>query len=415
MKRWSPAIVAAGLLFGCSGGDERDDTTPPASPSLVIVDETAPASAAFSISASIPAAAAIDTLGISNAGHPIVVAEDRVYELVAGALEWRPLFVDEGAASLEDITVVAPRRAGGTWIAAGGDLFVLDGLYVLATPLMLDAGVIHAVVDVPTGALAGLWLATEGGLYRRTDDSLERWTIPGVTSVVTDLAIDPTGTFGLAVADGTFVTLEVEGTEVLTDRDAVDLGEVRAVAASDGAVWAAGSKGLLRFAQFDAKPYRHYPLASEGDLVAVATDPVTGTVWVRNATQLLEVDGPTIRAYPMASSTVPRIVVDTLGHVFVADGETLVRSGDMPSESATSFERDVVPWIQTNCAQCHSNQTQDFEDYAVFAEIAEGALSRVRRGDMPRCTGGVLCSPEQRLTAEQYAVLEQWLRDGKAE
>lgn len=414
MKRTSAALAALGLTFGCSGDARDDDTTPVTPPSLVVVDDTAPATASFSISAAIPAAGTIDTLGVTQDGHPIVVAQDRVYELVAGALEWRPLYSEDGT-TLDDVTAVAPRHEGGAWIAASGKLFVLDDLYVLATPLALDAGAIHAIHDVAEGPLAGLWLATDSGLFRRTDRALETWTIPDVQSTVTDLAIDPTGYFGLAIADGTFVTLEADGTAVVTDRDAVDLGEVKGVAASMGAVWAAGTKGVLRFALFETKPYRHYLLGSGGNLLAVATDPVTGTPWFRSATQLFEIDGPTINAYPMASSNVPRIVVDTLGHVFVANGETLMRNGDMPSESATSFERDVLPWIQTNCAQCHGNQTQDFEDYAVFAPIAEEALSRVRRGDMPRCTGGVLCSPEQRLTAEQFAVLEQWLRDGKAE
>ncbi|MEQ9501452.1 MAG: hypothetical protein RIT81_31570 [Deltaproteobacteria bacterium] len=414
MKRTWTALTAVGLLLGCSGG-ERSTTPPPDAPaSPVIVDETAPASASFSISASIPADGDIDTLGRTQAGTPIVAAQDRVYELVAGALEWRPLYVDGDEVSLSDVTVVAPRLAGGAWIAAGGRLFVLDGLYVLATPLALDAGAIYAIDEVATGPLAGLWIATEGGLYRRTDENLETWAFPDVTTV-TDVAIEPNGRFGLVVADDTYATLEMEDGEVVTDGGAVELGAVRQVVASADAVWAAGAEGLLRFAVDDPKPYRHYTLGADADLVAIAADPVTGTPWVRTGTQLMEVDGPTIRAYAMASSTVDHIVVDNLGHVYVAEGDTLKRNGDMPSESATSFERDVIPWIQANCSQCHSNQTQDFETYEVFSEIAEDALSRVRRGDMPRCTGGVLCSPEQRLTAEQYAVIEQWLRDGKGQ
>jgi hypothetical protein len=58
---------------------------------------------------------------------------------------------------------------------------------------------------------------------------------------------------------------------------------------------------------------------------------------------------------------------------------------------------------------CHA----DFTDIGVFSPIAEDALQRVRSGDMPRCTGGLPCPGEQHLTADDYAVLEGWIRGGK--
>ena len=64
---------------------------------------------------------------------------------------------------------------------------------------------------------------------------------------------------------------------------------------------------------------------------------------------------------------------------------------------------------------CHMNQTQNFEDYQVFVEVAESALARVRAGDMPRCDGGLRCPAEERLDEADYAVLEQWIRDGMPE
>ena len=79
------------------------------------------------------------------------------------------------------------------------------------------------------------------------------------------------------------------------------------------------------------------------------------------------------------------------------------------------FEYRRPPAIQNDCSMCHQNQTADFEVYEVFVERAEDALARVRAGDMPRCDGSVRCPPESALSPADYAVLEQWLRDGMPE
>ena len=116
------------------------------------------------------------------------------------------------------------------------------------------------------------------------------------------------------------------------------------------------------------------------------------------------------------NESAPLLTVDRFGDVWVAEADGLSRKslGSSGTER-TSFAVDVLPWVQERCSMCHMNQTQNFEDYEVFQAIAEDALIRVRSGDMPRCGGGVRCSPEETLTSEQYAVLEQWIRDGTPE
>lgn len=414
MRTLSGCTAAALLLAACSGEAPDPQLR---EPTLLEVDATSPSSASFAIQSTVPVAGAIEAIGASRSGAPIVAVDHRVYELVADVLEWRPLYTEDDGTALVDITAIAPRSDGGAWIAADGRLFVLDGLYVLTTPIELGAGAIHAVDEVDEGPLAGLWIATAQGLFRRTDQQIEAWTIPDTTGPVTGVAVEDLGRFGVAIVGGEAVTLEAKGTDIVTERGVVDLGDARDVAASRGAVWIAGQRGVVRFDATAVLPYRHYTLDGDADVLAVATDPVSGAAWTRTAGRLVEIDGPTLRAYshPMAADQTAALTVDALGGVFSAGEGALSKATNGAPGGGTSFATDLKPWITENCSQCHRNQTQDFEDRGVFAEVAEEALFRVKNGDMPRCGGGVRCPEGEALDPSSYAVLEQWLRDGKME
>jgi hypothetical protein len=413
MKHLVLLTGCAVFVAACSGNDGPANPNP-TSPLVETIDQS-PQAATFSIEETIPLADSIAAIGATTGGHPVLAAAGKVYELEAASLQWRPLY-DEGGEdpTLGTVGAIRPRVEGGAWLAGDDRLFIVDELFVLTSPLMLDAGAIHDVADVGSGALAGLWLAAEQGLYRRTADAIEKWSIPNLDGAATGIAVSTNGRFAAAIVGAELVVLEDDAGQVVSDRGVVDIGTVTSVAASQNAVWAAGAKGVVRYSPDEAPPYRMYAVTGAERVV---TDPVTGAAWVRTADGIIEIEGKSLASYamPMIAGQTPDLVVDRLGDVFSAGAEGLAKNGTGAAGAGATFSADVLPWIQSNCSQCHMNQTQNFETFEVFAELAEDALSRVRTGDMPRCTGGVRCPDEQRLAPADYAVLEQWLRDGKVE
>lgn len=413
MKQLLTLVGCVVAISACSGSDDPEQNNPAP---VVETIEKSPASATFTISESIPFSDAIEAIGANQAGHPVIAAAGRVYELEADALEWRPLYADgeEETPALGSVGAIRPRAAGGAWLTGDDRLFIVDELFVLSTPFVLDAGTIHDVAEAPSGTLAGLWLAAEQGLYRRTDAALESWTIPDLSGAATGIAVETSGRFAAAIVGGELVILESLSGEIVSDRGVVDIGTVNAVAAAQNAVWAAGTTGVVRYAPDATPPYRVYKIAGAE---RITTDPVTGIAWVRTTAGMIHIDGENLSSYaiPMIAGQTPDLVVDRIGDVFSAGDASLAKNGTGAAGAGATFTADVLPWIQANCSQCHMNQTQNFETYEVFLEVAEASLSRVRTGDMPRCDGGVRCSDEMRLSEDDYAVLEQWLRDGKVE
>ena len=90
-------------------------------------------------------------------------------------------------------------------------------------------------------------------------------------------------------------------------------------------------------------------------------------------------------------------------------GLASARAEEAAKPDAAKVEKGQKVYADKHCSMCHS----DFTDIVAFTPKADSALQRVRSGDMPRCTGGVPCPADQHLTADQYAVLEGWIRGGE--
>jgi hypothetical protein len=152
--------------------------------------------------------------------------------------------------------------------------------------------------------------------------------------------------------------------------------------------------------------WTHFPL--DGAALEVSVDPVSGAAWATTATKLFKLEGATITWFDRAAGST-KLAVDRLGDVWSGRGSALVRLKAGAGTADVKFAADLRPWLMTHCSMCHA----DFTDVVAFTPRAEAALQKVKSGDMPRCTGGVPCAPDQRLLASQYAVLEGWIRGGK--
>jgi len=145
---------------------------------------------------------------------------------------------------------------------------------------------------------------------------------------------------------------------------------------------------------------------------AIAVDPLSNVAWARTDDALvrLEDDARTRFPAPAVSAEGPALIaVDARGDVWINEGEALVRYKTGPGGLDATFGDDVLPWLEQHCTSCHA----DFRDLQVFDGRAELALDKVRSGDMPRCTGGVPCPQEERMSGDAWAVLEAWIRGGK--
>lgn len=352
--------------------------------------------------------ASVERLGISRAGNLVVRTPSGTWEFVAGALEKRTLYAPQGElTSLGAVTAITPRLAGGAWLTAGNGLFALEGLYVTRSPM--NPGTLFATVEQPRGPLEGLWLATADGLIRKKGDDTQRFTLAGVAPNVTQLAVEPNGKALIAAMDGRVFVFLPDGTGVTSVRAPARTGTPRAVVAAPDALFAATDTGLWRYSVSAEKdPWTRLMLSSHVDpllLSALAADPVTGTVWGRADGQLIRLEKDAATAFTV-DAAMQGFAVDLLGDLWLPNGAKLLRLKAAEAKPV-SFATGLKPWLQQHCTVCHA----DFAEAAPFALKAEAALFRVSTGDMPRCTGGVPCPANQRLT--DTTLLEQWIRTGK--
>jgi hypothetical protein len=405
--------IAVGLCAACGGGSDRPDSN-----SELDVVPGGGTAATFATTEALSAGETVETIGVSSEGHLLVVFGGQVHELDGGALSARSLYVGTGdPEAMGAVHRVAPRIGGGAWIGAEAGLFALDDLYTYKVPLLEDAGAIEDAIDISGGALAGLWLATPAGLHRRTGDDVSKLEIAELTGAA-HVAIAQDGSFGVAVFGDEIATLEPSADQILVDRPPLDTGAINAIAAGTDAVYLGTANGLFAFTAGATPPWKQYTLAESGssEVLALAIDGPKNAVWARTAESAVVIEGGAITSFSMTGQgTMSALAIDAFGDVWTANGTELARSATARATQSATFSADVLPWIQDRCSMCHMNQTQNFEDYEVFASVAESALSRVRSGDMPRCTGGLRCPSEQRLEEADYLVLEQWIRDGMPE
>ena len=395
---WRFAMLATLAAVHCG-----DDATAPTDTSiqteaLSIVD------ASWRDTASIPSTAPADAVGIDTEGRLWTTIDGGAFVIEAGALNPRLPFADAGAPTqLGRVQRIRPRVDGGAWLATDEGLWSAAGLYVRHRPTDLPNPRLLDVQEVSTGALAGLWLAASDGVYWTTTTSAQR--------IEADRPADRLAVNGTvaALVDATGLRLLTSSADGLLLEDAPFNTPVRDVAATADAIYVATDDGLYRYrdAVWTEFTLDDVPLGRI-DALAVRGD----DVWGRSSDAILAI-GPMARRFPVIGTS--GLAVDQLGDVYAASATGLARASSGAVADVTTFSQDILPWIDTHCAVCHGNQTQDFRTYDVFRSVASDALTRVRSGDMPRCEGGVRCAPEDNLSADDYSVLERWIRAGLPE
>lgn len=381
---------------------------PPPPVEKLKVNSTAAAQGSALMQEELTATGTVTAVGMSADGNLVLVAGDRVYELIAGELTRRSLYAQgSDPTTLGAVSTIVPRASGGAWLASANGLFVVDGEYVTHSPVMVGMGPLSGASEVSTGSLNGLWLAATNGVYRRQTAETFRYRIDGYGEAAGAIAADPDGAGALAVLGSELVLLTPGEMGPAAAEPPEDVGTVNAVASAKGALFAATSKGLYRWQRTATPQWTRFTLG-DAAAVDVKVDPVTGAAWVVTADALLRLDVDALTTFARPAGT-EKLAIDRLGDLWTAKAATLVRVKAGVGATTSSFMTDLRPWLTTNCTSCHS----DFSDIVAFKPKAEAALQRVRTGDMPRCNGGVPCPTEQHLKPEQFAVLEAWIRGGK--
>jgi ligand-binding sensor domain-containing protein len=373
----------------------------------------------------IDASASVGVLGATQDGHILAVAGGEIYAVDSKMLTHRSLYA-AGSDPLSTGVVhgIAPRSAGGAWIGADSGVFYLDTLYVLKASFSTGQGAVRGVTEEANGPLAGLWLATDDGLFLRSGSSLTQYEVANASGASTMVAVESGGAAMLTVIGGELLLLTTKDSNVLAEAPPISGGQTQAVAAGKGVLFAATDNGILRWSSAATPAWTQFTLAADGQppqkALALTLDPGTQSLWALTQGGINHIVGDASTMYSMPSvgtSSAPQsLVADAIGDLWTADATQLelVTTGATSTTSIT-FTKDVAPWIGMHCAMCHMNQTQNFEDYATFAPLADMALTRVRMGDMPRCNGGVPCPSDQHLQESDYAVLADWIRAGKPE
>jgi len=395
----SLAVIAA-TTSACGGDTPGPGDTP------FTVRAPTPVTGAWTSESAQALGGEAEALGVDASGHIVVVSQGRALVDVFGTLEHRPLYAAPGEpVTMGAIQTLRPRTDEGAWIGSDGGLFSIDRHFVTHSPLSERADDVIDVAEAGPGPLEGIWMLSGQGLWRKSQGGLSEVQVDHAQA--RRIAIDTRARFALLASDSALTLLQAKDGGMLATEVRLPTGQIHGLSAAEGMLWVASDTGLY---SVDGSEWSHYPLGGEA-VTAVANDPSTGAAWARSATTLYMVQQDTVRAYT-ASSDETGLAVDRLGDVFGLSQGALFKRGTGASDgNAVTFEQ-VQPWLSTHCSQCHQNQTADFEDYEVFVERAEQALARVRSGDMPRCAGSVRCDADAALSAQDYAVLEQWIRDG---
>ena len=348
----------------------------------------------------------ITRIGTSTDGTIIITAGDRVLEQTAEGLQHRTLYAEPtDPTSLGTVSSISPRQPTGAWLATDTGLFVLQAQYVSHAPITAGMGALGTVTEATAGPFTGLWLSASNGIYRRQDESTQRYQVQGTEGSAATAAVDPLGTAAMVVANGQLFALTPGEPTPIADPGPVS-GEIFGLAASNKTLWAATTQGLVRY-QADATPkWSRFTLSGE-TIDAVAVDSLSGSTWAKSGARLFRIDADAITAFDISPGE-GQLAVDHLGDVYSFTGHSLQRIEAGTPGAAVSFQTQLKPWLAQHCQRCHA----DFKAIDVFLPKAGTALQRVESGDMPRCEGGVICPVEGRLTADQTALLEQWIRGG---
>jgi hypothetical protein len=390
------------IALGCGTAEPQ-----PPPPQFNVVAGTGTQGAALTQD-EVDAGGAVTALGLTQEGDLVEVADGFVYQRVAGVLTPKNLYAEAAdPQSTGAVKQITPRAQGGAWLATDNGLFMLEGDYVSHSPVMAGMGALSGAGEVAQGGMSGLWLAASNGVYRRTSTDTNRYSVDGYSNTAAGIAVEKGGLGAFALLGSTLVLLTPGEAAPAAALPPDDVGGVKALAAASGALFAATDRGLYRWKPSATPQWTRFSLDGSGAL-DVQVDPVTGSAWVVTASQLLRIDADAVTSFARPDGT-SLLAVDLFGDLWTARDATLVQIHAGGGAMNASFATDMKPWLTAHCVMCHA----DFTDIGVFSPIAEDALQRVRSGDMPRCTGGLPCPGEQHLTADDYAVLEGWIRGGK--
>lgn len=405
MGNWRSAFWAGFLASACGGGDSSLD---PFERSYAETElSLSPLELRPERTVTLPGPAAV--FGTNGNGLPVVsLADGTVYALNAEGFERRRLYAGPGdPVFLGAIRDLGARAEGGTWLAADAGLFVVDTQYILP---IAPLGPVLQVEDARQGALSGLWLVTANALLLALEGELATFEIPDLLGPHRALAISPDGSRGLTIAGGEPLLLVPDG----LDLDVFTLPfevTARSVASTRDGLWMSADEGLFLLPEgrsswlgleAEGAPLVVGPLESDDERIYASRN---------DDLILLEMDGAEVRAQVAAGHGDRLVAPDGNGGFWLATPD---RAEGYRLSSTTRFARDVVPFLDTHCAQCHGEGPSDYRVFENFSPRAEAALTRIRSGDMPRCgVGQVRCPESEHLTPESYAVLETWIAGGK--
>lgn len=409
-----PPVVLLLVLIATGCGDDLEGTanrSPPPFEARVLSLDTvplAPDRVVPLLESVLPGPARV--LAVDGESRPVVATRDEVFALRGTTLERRRLFAGPGdPVVLGAIRAMSPSPSTETaWLAADAGLFSVDSQYVLP---VAPIGPVSQVVEVSRGPLAGLWMAAPTALLLSLQTELAQFQIPDLSGPHTTLSFSPGGGRGVTIAGGEVLVLRPDGLDLDVTGLPFDPGPGRDAAATEDALWVAAEDGLFVLPGDGKQGWLRVDLADGPlDVTQVSAD-ASELYAVEASGRLLAIslaDGQPTGAVLREEGAGP-IVADGRGGVWVATEERLE---GIRLEAAPRFERDIRPFVETHCVNCHSAAGGDYRTFDVFQPRAESALTRLREGDMPRCTNNQRCPEEQQLDPSEYAILQRWIEEG---
>lgn len=405
MKRIAPAVLL--LAAACAQGTiEVEPITPPSVPqrSGALVEGTALDAAQATMSEA-PLA-----LGVARGGLWVAVSGGAVARS-GDAFTAVPVGAPGEAMATGAVTTLARRGEGLLLWAAEGLFHDADGR-LLRSPLSdsLAGEQIRALDSHGSGANEEIWLVNATGLLVARQGSLLSLDVRFKDAPVRFVAVAGVGQ-GRAVAFAENEAFEVDAAASTVTWAATGLGQVReATRSDDGTVFVATEKGLWRRDGMGA--WAQLTLTADGQAPAAVSAVASGLGQLLVASQgkIAKRVGEGFTTFGALNAKAHGLALDAQGATWVSDGTTLTSLSS--AAPAVSFETQVKPFFQAHCMSCHATQIPviALTDYATASAMADLVSKRLRAdGTRP------MPPPETEvLTSDQYAVVLQWIAQGKA-
>ncbi len=343
------------------------------------------------------------TAGVTAAGELLVARRSDLFSAGSQGLERLELFASDGAdVPVADVVAIAPRPAGGAWVVGTNGLYRTEGrFHVVVDPSLTG---VRRAFTTAVSPLDGLWLTTAGGLVRLAAESFSSYDVPSPLDIV-DLDVSADGTSVMVAWSDTVRLLVVTPNGIELQDTAGSIAGSLSVARNGGRWWVGSDAIYETSAPRDG--WTAYELSSAPTDLGTGSD---GKLWWRSGDGVFVYGDPAQR---IMDEEVSSLVFAPTGDVWALTSSTA--HGWLADASRVGFSQDVLPWLRSEgCVDCHADRGEDFTDYDYARRVGSDSLRRVQSGDMPRCGAG-LCPPNDRLTPEDYSVLERWLEAGAPE